>query len=84
MDSYVKQIWIVLWKKTYTNRKHKDYVNGRCYYRSTWKKKKEYLRSKDKAKNSMMCQDMYNCICQNTKKMKIYYPVCQTHSPTDV
>ena len=31
----------------------KDYVYGRCYYRSTWKNK-EYLRSKDKAKNDMM------------------------------
>ena len=31
-------------------------------------KKKEYLRSKDKAKNDMMYQDIYNCICQNTKK----------------
>ena len=45
--------------------------------------KKEYLRSKDKAKNDMMYQDIYNCICQN-KKIKIYYPVCQTYSPTGV
>ena len=30
----------------------------------------------------MMYQDIYNCICQNTKKMKIYYPVCQTYSQT--
>ena len=28
----------------------------------------EYLRRKDKAKNDMMYQDIYNCICQNTKK----------------
>ena len=34
---------------------------------STWKNK-EYLRSKDKAKNYMMYQDTYNCICQNTNK----------------
>ena len=30
-------------------------------------KNKEYLRSKDKAQNDMMYQDIYNCICQNTK-----------------
>ena len=30
------------------DRKYKDYIYGRCMYRSTWKKK-EYLRSKDKA-----------------------------------
>ena len=28
-----------------------------------------------------MYQDIYNCICQNTKK-KIHYPLCQIHSPT--
>ena len=28
-----------------------------------------------------MCQDIYNCICQNTKN-KIYYPLCQIYSPT--
>ena len=32
----------------------------------------------------MMYQDIYNCICQNTNKMKIYYPLCQTYSPTVV
>ena len=31
-------------------------------------KNKEYLRSKVKAKNDMMYHDIYNCICQNTKK----------------
>ena len=29
-----------------------------------------------------MYQDIYNCICQNTKKNKIHYPLCQTYSPT--
>ena len=53
------------WNDCY--RKYKDCVYGRCKYRSTWKNK-EYLRSKDKAKNDMMYQDIYNCICQNTKK----------------
>ena len=47
------------------DRKYKDYVYERCYYRSTWKNK-EYSSSKDKAKNDMMYQDIYNCICQNT------------------
>ena len=37
-----------------------------------------------KAKNDMMYQDIYNCICQNTKKNKIYYQLCQTYSPTVV
>ena len=31
-------------------------------------KNKEYLRSKDQAKNYMMYQDIYNCIRQNTKQ----------------
>ena len=35
-------------------------------------KNKEFLRNKDKAKNDMMYPDIYSCICQNTKKMKIY------------
>ena len=38
-------------------------------------KNKRYLRSKDKAKNDMMYQDIYNCICQNTKKWR--YTVLQ-------
>ena len=29
----------------------------------------------------MMYEDKYNCICQNTKQMKIYIPVCQTYGP---
>ena len=28
-----------------------------------------------------MYQDIYNCICQNTKN-KINYPLCQIYSPT--
>ena len=48
----------------------------------------EYMKKikniQEKPKNDMMYQDIYNCICQNTKKMKIYYPVCQTYSPTGV
>ena len=47
-------------------------------------KNKEYLKSKDKAKNDMMYQDIYNCMCQNTKTIKIYYPLRQIYSPTVV
>ena len=41
---------------------------------STWKNK-EFLRTKHKAKKYMMCQGIYNCICQNKKKWRytIYY-----------
>ena len=40
----------------HTSRKYKDYVYGRCKYRSTWKNK-EYFKSKYKAKDDMMYQD---------------------------
>ena len=47
--------------------------------------KEHYLRSKDKAeKKHMIYQDIYDCICQNTKKLKIYNPLCQTYIPTIV
>ena len=39
-------------------------------------KNKEYLRSKDIAKNDMMYQDIYDCICHNTKKKKRYTIHC--------
>ena len=32
------------------------------------KNKGLYLRSKDKAENDMMYQEIYSCICQNIKK----------------
>ena len=64
----------------FSNRKYKDYVYGGCKYMSTWKNK-QYLRSKIKPKNYMMYQDIYNCICQNTKKWRytIHYvkPIAQ-------
>ena len=31
-----------------------------------------------------MYQDINDCICQNTKKKKIHYPLCQIYSPTVV
>ena len=60
------------------------------------KKKQNIWEVKIKPKNDMMYQDIiayakiqydvsrHNCICQKTKKMKIYYPVCQTYRPTGV
>ena len=48
------------------------------------KKIKNIEEVKIKSNIDMMYQDIYNCICQNTKKMKVYYPVCQTYSPTGV
>ena len=42
---------------------------------------KEYLRSKDKAKNDMMYQDIYNCICQNTKKNEAFFVPTTLHCP---
>ena len=48
--------WKKIWQKIYIvcimislHRNYKDYVYGRCKYRSTWKNN-EYLRSKDTAK----------------------------------
>ena len=38
--------------------------------REVLEKNKKYLRSKDKAKYDMMYQDIYNCICQNTIKLR--------------
>ena len=35
---------------------------GRCKYKSTW------IFKKVKPQNDLMYQDIYNCICQNTKK----------------
>ena len=39
--------------------------------------KKSRIFKKVKPKNDLMYQDIYNC-----KKNKIYYPLCQTYSPT--
>ena len=33
-------------------------------------KNKEHLKSKGKAKNDMLYQDIYSCICRNTKKWR--------------
>ena len=65
----------------YSNRKCKDYEDVST---GVLEKIRNILKVKIKSKNDMMYQDIYNCICQNTKKMKIYYPVCETFSPTGV
>ena len=62
-----------------SNGKYKDCVWGRCLYKSTWKNK-EYLRSKDNAKTDMMYQDIYNCICQNTKNEDVL-PIMSSLQP---
>ena len=48
------------------------------------KNKEHYLRSKDNAESSYDVLRHNDCICQNTNKMKIYNPLCQTYSPTVV
>ena len=58
----------------YWYRKYKDYVYGGCYYRSTWKNK-EYLRSKDKAKNYMM-YEAYIIAYVKIQKMSNLQPNC--------
>ena len=48
-------------------------------------KNKKYFRSKDiKPKNDMMYQDIYIIAYVKIQKMKVYYPLCQTYSPTVV
>ena len=48
------------------------------------KKNKEYLKSKDKAKKMIWCIKTYIIAYVKMQKMKIYYPACQTYSPTGV
>ena len=47
-------------------------------------KNKEYLRSKDKAKKLYDVSRHISLHMSKYKIMKIYYPVCQTYSPTGV
>ena len=64
------------------NRKYKDYVYRKMLVQEYLKKWRIFKRVKPK--NDMMYHDIYNCICQNTKKYKIHNPLCQTYSPTVV
>ena len=47
------------------NRKYKDYVYRKMLVQEYLKK---WIFKKVKPKNDLMYQDIYNCICQNTKK----------------
>ena len=48
------------------NRKYKDYVYRKMLVQEYLKKKRIF--KKVKPQNDLMYQDIYNCICQNTKK----------------
>ena len=50
----------------YYNRKYKDYVYRKMLVQEYLKKWRIFKRVKPK--NDMMYHDIYNCICQNTKK----------------
>ena len=49
-----------------SNRKYKDYVYRKLLVQEYLKKWRIFKRVKPK--NDMMYHDIYNCICQNTKK----------------
>ena len=53
------------------NRKYKDYVYRKMLVQEYLKKWRIFKRVKPK--NDMMYHDIYNCICQNTKKFIIHY-----------
>ena len=50
------------------NRKYKDYVYRKMLVQEYLKKWRIFKRVKPK--NDMMYHDIYNCICQNTKKIR--------------
>ena len=52
----------------WTNRKYKDYVYRKMLVQEYLKKWRIFKRVKPK--NDMMYHDIYNCICQNTKKIR--------------
>ena len=73
----VKTLWYDLWFfVTPTNyyqyqcchRKYKDYVYRKMLVQEYLKKWRIFKRVKPK--NDMMYHDIYNCICQNTKKIR--------------
>ena len=53
-------------KKNEIGRKYKDYVYRKMLVQEYLKKLRIF--KKVKPKNDLMYQDIYNCICQNTKK----------------
>ena len=71
---YISCLWET-WKCIYTyiclcdrNRKYKDYVYRKMLVQEYLKKWRIFKRVKPK--NDMMYHDIYNCICQNTKKIR--------------
>ena len=63
----------------FTNRNYKDYVYGRCKYKSTWKNK-EYLTGSNR--KMIWCIKTNIIAYVKKQKKKIYYPLCQIYSPT--
>ena len=55
-------------RSAYLNRKYKDYVYRKMLVQEYLKKWRIFKRVKPK--NDMMFHDIYNCICQNTKKIR--------------
>ena len=51
---------------TYFNRKYKDHVYRKMLVQEYLKKSRIF--KKVKPKNDLRYHDIYNCICQNTKK----------------
>ena len=66
MDFYFRTIDHKFVTGIYHNRKYKDYVYRKMLVQEYLKKWRIFKRVKPK--NDMMYHDIYNCICQNTKK----------------
>ena len=62
----VGRIPLLVWRVL--NRKYKDYVYRKMLVQEYLKKWRIFKRVKPK--NDMMYHDIYNCICQNTKKLR--------------
>ena len=95
IHSYSKRLFRCHWLRINVTEKFEQMWHGYAVYvvavaiesikttsmeniRSTWKNNEHYLRSYDKA------EKWYDVSSQNTQNMKIYYPLCQTYSPTVV
>ena len=66
-DAPTTSEWSIIWLPTKVSyRKYKDYVYRKMLVQEYLKKWRIFKRVKPK--NDMMYHDIYNCICQNTKK----------------
>ena len=65
-ENVVCEMMAILFRKIKTSRKYKDYVYRKMLVQEYLKKWRIFKRVKPK--NDMMFHDIYNCICQNTKK----------------